>query len=183
MLTCLAFAVNVPTDKIPPAHPAASKLPGFVNLSKNPICAHCAKPDPNFFDQHDYWWVVAAGGGFLFICFFFALYLRRRLAARAAYVVGGKAEKGDGHHHHHHHHHRAGLGDVDEANRQKLLLDEAKGTNGGVNGVNGAAGHFTAVVQPEDDSVSSVSSAEFDNDSFHFHHEPKKTCASKCAIM
>ena len=155
--------MNVPTDKVPPAHPAAGKLPGFVNLSKKPICAHCAKPDTNFFDQHDYWWVVAAGGGFLFICFFFALYLRRRCAAGGTYTVGGlpsKAEKAENGHHHHHHHH------------------DDKGMNGGMNGANG---HFTAVVQPDDDGVS-VSSAEFEDDAFHFHHEPK-TCASKCTIM
>ena len=180
MLTCLAFAVNVPTDKIPPAHPAASKLPGFVNLSKKPICAHCVKPDPDFFDQHDYWWVVAAGGGFLVICFFFALYVRRRLAARGADVSGGKATKAENGrhlHHHHHHHHHAALGSDDlDATRRDQLLDH-------VNGANGANGHFTAVVPPDDDGASSVSSAEFDNDSFHFHHEPKKTCASKCAIM
>ena len=176
VLTCLACAVNVPTDRIPPAHPAADRLPGFVNLSKKPICAHCAKPDPNFFDEHDYWWVVAAGGGFLFICFFFALYVRRRLAARGADVSGGKATKAEnGHHHHHHHHHRVAPDTDVDATRKEELVDHGKG-------MNGANGHFTAVVQPDDDGASSVSSAEFDDDAFHFHHE-HKTCASKCAIM
>jgi hypothetical protein len=167
--------VNVPTDKIPPAHQAASKLPGFVNLSKKPICAHCVKPDADFFDQHDYWWVVAAGGGFLFICFFFALYLRRRCAAGGTYTVdpAGKAEKAENGHHHHHHHH-----DHHPKSRPSHLVHMVSQQGELANGANG---HFTAVVQPDDDGVS-VSSAEFEDDAFHFHHEPK-TCASKCAIM
>jgi hypothetical protein len=43
--------------------------------------------------------------------------------------------------------------------------------------------HFhAAAVAPDDDGVSSVSSADFEDDTFHFHHEPK-TCASKCTVM
>ena len=153
-----AMSMNVPTDKIPPPHKAAGRLPGFVNLSKKPLCPHCVNLGHPAFGPLDYWWVVLAGVTLLLCCFGGAVCVRRRWRARSdgLYTEEGlahKAEAGHVHHHHHHHH--------------------PPGQNG----------HFHAPARPEDDDgASSVSSADFEHDAFHFAHEPK-TCASKCAIQ